>query len=384
MTAVEHRRVGSVLDLQRRPVDVLPNEEYREIGVRSFARGIFLKPTVTGSGLGGKRVFHVAPGDLVVSNIFAWEGAVAIAGAECEGTIGSHRFMTWASKGGVDAAYVAHYLASDWGLEQLRRASPGSAGRNRTLSIKNFEAVTIPVPSLPDQRRISAHLDSVALGAKRILQKSAHHPVAAAEGAISSALDGISCVTRLGELLQVNPRPERVPPGEEVAFVPMAAVSDRYGAVVAPQARQRSDLTSGYKQFVSGDLIFARITPCMQNGKAAIYSSAERRVAYGSTEFHVLRGEREIVDWVHAVVRSQWFIRRAIDSFTGTAGQQRVPAIFLDEFPMPMPSNLRVATRAIRSLVGVSATARQHVERREALTRALLPAARNEVFSSLR
>src|SRR5665647_607445 len=101
--SVSDMRIGDILKLERRAVVVEPGKTYREIGVRSFGRGLFEKEPTSGADLGSKRVFHVHPGDLVVSNIFAWEGAVAVAQEQHEGTIGSHRFMTWVpSSSGVD------------------------------------------------------------------------------------------------------------------------------------------------------------------------------------------------------------------------------------------------------------------------------------------
>jgi type I restriction enzyme S subunit len=91
---VERLRVGDVLRLERRPVQVDPYDEYVEVGVRSFGRGIFHKEPIEGSSLGDKRVFRVEPDDLVISNVFAWEGAIAVASEDERGTIGSHRFMT--------------------------------------------------------------------------------------------------------------------------------------------------------------------------------------------------------------------------------------------------------------------------------------------------
>lgn len=160
--SVRDVRIGDILKLERRAVVVESGKVYREIGVRSFGRGLFEKEPTSAADLGNKRVFYVHPGDLVVSNIFAWEGALAVADARHEGTIGSHRFMTWVpNTSGVDVEYLRHYFASDLGLGRLRTASPGSAGRNRTLSIKNFENIVIPLPALEEQRRIATHLDSL-------------------------------------------------------------------------------------------------------------------------------------------------------------------------------------------------------------------------------
>src|ERR1700757_3887287 len=88
-------RVGDVLSLRRRSVRVNAYDEYREIGIRSFGQGIFHKEPVYGADLGNKRVFRVEPDDLVLSNVFAWEGAVAVASQAEVGMIGSHRFMTF-------------------------------------------------------------------------------------------------------------------------------------------------------------------------------------------------------------------------------------------------------------------------------------------------
>ena len=160
---VEWKPVKELFTLQRRSVAPEPDAEYQEIGVRSFGKGLFIKEPVSGLDLGNKRVFQIDDGDLIVSNVFAWEGAVGLAGPDHDGLIGSHRFMTWTSiDPRISARYVLEFFRSKSGVEELAKASPGSAGRNRTLSIKNFEEILVPVPSRPDQARIAAHLDSLA------------------------------------------------------------------------------------------------------------------------------------------------------------------------------------------------------------------------------
>ena len=162
-------KVREVLELQRRQVNVDPAAEYREIGVRSFGKGIFHKDPIKGIDLGGKRVFVVRPGDLVFSNVFAWEGAVALASPAEAGRIGSHRFMTYTpTDDDVDVSYLRHYFTSEPGVALLASASPGSAGRNRTLAVDRFEAIEIRLPDIDEQRRIAAHLDLVSATIHRI------------------------------------------------------------------------------------------------------------------------------------------------------------------------------------------------------------------------
>ena len=374
--------VGSLLELQRRRVDVIADEVYQEIGVRSFGKGLFIKEPGLGAELGDKRVFEIRAGDFIVSNVFAWEGAVSVAGPEHEGMIGSHRFMTWTPREDISTDYLRHYFGSEAGVASLASASPGSAGRNRTLSIKNFEQVQVPVPSRPDQDRIAAHLTAVA-------DRAAHSSTRAqgsVDSVVSSWLDSLP-QRLLGELVEVCPRPMRLAPESLIDFVPMEAVDAVTGSITGAVQRTRGELSSGYRQFLPGDVIFARITPSMQNGKCAIYDGNGAGVGYGSTEFHVLRPrDPRYRQWIWALLRTQWFISRAMAAFTGTAGQQRVPASFLEQVRVPTPA-LPQLEGAIRRLLEV----RERVNamndvarRRDELARVVLPAARNRLFSVMR
>jgi len=118
----------------------------------------------------------------------------------------------------------------------------------------------------------------------------------------------------------------------------MAAVDERRGAIAAPETRRYVEVAKGYTCFLPGDVLFARITPCMENGKAAIARELTNGIGFGSTEFHVLRpGPDVLPEWVFYFVRQPSFRATAKDNFTGTAGQQRVPQSFLEEKLIPVP-----------------------------------------------
>ena len=139
--------------LVRRPVDVQPDDSYPELGVRSFGRGTFHKPALDGTAVGAKKLYRIAVRDLVFNIVFAWEGAVAIARDEDEGRVGSHRFLTCVPEpGGPSVEFLLYYFLSREGLRCLGEASPGGAGRNRTLGLKKLAAITVPVPSPEKQR----------------------------------------------------------------------------------------------------------------------------------------------------------------------------------------------------------------------------------------
>jgi restriction endonuclease S subunit len=160
--------VREILQLQRRWINLEPDQKYREIGLRSFGKGVFHKPPVSGLSLGNKRVLEIHPGDIVFSNVFSWEGAVAVAGPQEQGMIGSHRFVTYTVDPTISTAeFLKLFFATHDGLTLLRKVSPGSAGRNRTLSLEGFASQSIPLPSLEEQRRIVARVETLAAKSKK-------------------------------------------------------------------------------------------------------------------------------------------------------------------------------------------------------------------------
>lgn len=214
-----HIRVGDIIRLERRPVEVDPLETYAEIGVRSFGKGIFHKEPISGADLGNKRVFRVEPGDLVLSNVFAWEGAIAVATDAERGRIGSHRFMTYVP---VDARVVTQYLRyfflSECGLRLIRTASPGSAGRNRTLAVDRFRDVVLPLPEIGEQRHIVRRLERLDSQLDRVM----HLDQAASRlsGALLSSLLQTDAKRRpVGDVVRPLRREEPVDPSREYCLL---------------------------------------------------------------------------------------------------------------------------------------------------------------------
>lgn len=143
--------MGKVAPLMRREVSIDPEGSYPELGIRSFGRGTFHKPAVLGIET-TKRLFEIHTGDLLFSNVFAWEGAIAVAQPEDHGRLGSHRFISCVCDSGrVLAEYLQFYFLTPGGLEKIGKASPGGAGRNRTLGIEKLAEIKVPIVSLAAQ-----------------------------------------------------------------------------------------------------------------------------------------------------------------------------------------------------------------------------------------
>ena len=144
----------------------------------------------------------------------------------------------------------------------------------------------------------------------------------------------------LGEICTVNPRAARHAVADDalVTFVPMSAVDSRTGTICACEQRRHAEVANGFTAFEEGDVLFAKITPCMQNGKAAIARRLTNGIGRGSTEFYVLRpGSRILGEYLWHFVRQPRFREAAKRSFTGTAGQQRVPRSFMENASIPLP-----------------------------------------------
>lgn len=160
---MEHVRVGEVLRLQRREVTIDPLAQYRLIGVYSFGKGILHRELQVGTELGDYRFFSIEPGDLVLSNIQAWEGAIALAAQSDAGTVGTHRFLSYVpTDGRIDTDWARWFFLSERGMNLIRQAAPGSTMRNRTLAIDRFEALEIPLPPIEEQRRVASLLGVIA------------------------------------------------------------------------------------------------------------------------------------------------------------------------------------------------------------------------------
>jgi type I restriction enzyme S subunit len=118
----------------------------------------------------------------------------------------------------------------------------------------------------------------------------------------------------------------------------MSAVDDETGTIVAAAERPFEQVKKGYTYFEENDVLFAKITPCMENGKAAIARGLLDGIGFGSTEFHVLRPDASVVpEWIWLFVRQERFREDAKKSFRGGVGQQRVPQEFLEQYPIPLP-----------------------------------------------
>jgi type I restriction enzyme S subunit len=154
--------VGQLLRRVSEPVDVKSEEQYRQIGVRSHGKGVFHKEPVLGSELGEKRVFWVKPNAMVINIVFAWEQALAITSEAERGFVASHRFPMFSPVVGASyLPFMFHFFMRKQGKNLLTLASPGGAGRNKTLGQSEFSKLKVAIPNVDEQTKIADFLNVV-------------------------------------------------------------------------------------------------------------------------------------------------------------------------------------------------------------------------------
>ncbi len=156
---------------------------------------------------------------------------------------------------------------------------------------------------------------------------------------------------KLHEIAEINPRLDKSAYADEltVSFVPMLAVEAGTGVIDVSHVRPFHEVKKGYTHFQENDVLFAKITPCMENGKMAVVPLLKNKIGFGSTEFHVLRTSNRVSEqYIFYFVSSQLFRKNAEHNMTGAVGQRRVPATWLaNEYVLlpPLPEQRIIVAR---------------------------------------
>lgn len=384
--------LGEVLELDLGQVTVEPADTYKLAGILSFGKGLFARTPIVGVDTSYKVLSQLKEGQFVYARLSAWEGGVAVVGPDYAGMYVSSEFPVFnLARERVTPDYLS--LICRWPdfwnalFERARGMGSKVGARRLRVHPEQLLEVRIPLPHIEEQRVLAAKLDDVAAQlnrAKMLHGRATTLAPLVTRAGVEKALNRISRHVPLTAVAEVNPRPSHLEETTPVAFVPMALVDEVTGTIRSPETKHAGEIGSGYKQFRSGDVIFARITPSMQNGKSAVVR-LEHEWGYGSTEFHVIRPGRDVIpEWIHAVVRTMSFRRVAQQRFTGTAGQQRVPASFLMDTTIPLPDTVEEQRRIIDEIAQVNQTElslRHLYETRSLRLSALWVSALNQAFN---
>ncbi|MGY6376584.1 restriction endonuclease subunit S [Vibrio parahaemolyticus] len=145
--------------------------------------------------------------------------------------------------------------------------------------------------------------------------------------------------TRISEIAEISPRNSTTDDDAEVSFVPMPLITTNYDGSHGSEKRIWKEIKKGYTHFQDGDIALAKITPCFENSKAAVFSGLEGGVGAGTTELHVARPLSDCINplFVLLYLKAPIFLKVGETKMTGSTGQKRVPKDFFSENPLPFP-----------------------------------------------
>ena len=251
----------------------------------------------------------------------------------------------------LDAHYLFFYLKHI--VKQIEKDSHGNTFTE--ISKDQVEKMEVQLPeNVSDQKRIASEIKIKLTSVEQMRQAALKQKeaVEALQGALLREVftykEGDELpkgwkLEKLDDVAKVNKlrkKKSTTTPKEPTSFVPMECVDDITGKITKTFLRPYDELGQSYTYFENGDVIFAKITPCMQNGKCAIVSEMKDGFGYGSSEYIVFTPSKPIyTKWVHYFLRTVELRKNAEDHFTGSAGQQRVPVDYLQKYKIPVPED---------------------------------------------
>ncbi len=329
--------LGDMLRLERRKAKVEPEKLYQEIGIYCFGRGIFHKNPRTGFEVGDKDLFLMKEGDFILQVAFAWEGAVAIVSAAEDGMYGSTRYPTFRlDERRCVPQFLLNYFKTEQGIQQLVKICPGSAGRNRVLSIKRIPEVLVPLPPLAEQRRVVARIEALAaqIQEARTLRHQAAEEAEAFVTSVHTSLAGAR-TKKLGDILRLDEDPV---PVELTGSYPQVGVRS-FGGGLFPKGAVEGSGTAyrAFNRLYAGAFLLSQV-----KGWEGAVAVCPRELAgwFVSPEYRTFRSipSESRALYLAPLVRTKWFWSKLTGATRGVgARRERTrPEQFLNiELPMP-------------------------------------------------
>ena len=278
-------------------------------------------------------------GDVLISwsaslGVYLWNGGKAL--------LNQHIFKVIFDKKEIDKDYFIY--AVRFSLKRLHQLTHGATMKH--IVKKDFDNVVIPYPSIKKQKEIAFNLDKIESIIKtrqqeiRMLDTLIKARFVEMFGDPMIKKDDRN-LRKLKEICIINPKKNlasKFTNDIEVSFVPMSSLSEQ-GDIDVSQRKNYSEVRKGFTYFAENDVLFAKITPCMENGKGAIATGLINGIGFGSTEFHILRPIKNITNpyWIYVLTSFKSFRKLAEVNMTGSAGQRRVPATFLKDYEVRLP-----------------------------------------------
>lgn len=279
-------------------------------------------------------------GDVLLGKRNAYLRRAAI--APHDGIFSAHGMVLRPNEDIVDRNFFPFFISSDYFFDEAIRISVGSL--SPTVNWSDLRRLEFDLPEIDEQRKLARVLWAVndTIEAYRRLMGATEELV---QGQFVEMF-GNPCenvygwgLTTLGECCEINPkRPKDINSDCEYSFIAMPSVSED-GVIDVSICRPYAEICKGFTYFAENDVLFAKITPCMENGKGGITVGLKNGIGFGSTEFHVLRpvAGKSNPEWLYTLTMLKNFRSNAAKMMTGSGGQRRVPATYLSKYKISLP-----------------------------------------------
>ena len=373
----EFVHIGKHIYRRKDAMKVENGNHYKRITIKTNNGGVVVRDIASGNAIKTKDQYYIKTGQLAVSKIDARNGAFGAVPMEADKAIITGNFWVYdVDDTKANIQYLILIFSSQKFVQAWQDCSNGS-GNRLYLQENKFLKYKIPFPKLEEQNRLIKKYENTIAEAEAC-EKEVERLEASVETYLFDSLGiivstdkasttnllsftGLNKLFKWGadfnlnainpkdifkstkyknvpitSLCKINPITKYTDDVEDISFVPMECVSDIYGEIISMK-QGKASLSKGYTRFQENDVIWAKITPCMQNGKSAVANGLDNGFAYGSTEYHVFRAfeEKALPEYIHAFMRTAYVRKVAQTYFTGSAGQQRVGTDFLEALTLP-------------------------------------------------
>lgn len=241
---------------------------------------------------------------------------------------------------GLSAIRCSEKLIPDYLFSILRNIEDkinGNSGSTfDSINRKDIEKIRIPLPPLNIQEKIVKEIgdyQKIIVGAKQVVENYKPNYRTNPEWEVLT----------LGDVCELNPKKSEVkemPDTMKVSFVPMADVYEHAMLFTPKEARDISEVYSGYTYFKENDVLLAKVTPCFENGKAGIARNLINNIGFGSSEFYVLRAlpNKILPEIIYYTINNFDFLIKGKNNMTGTGGLQRLTKEFVLNYPIKLPT----------------------------------------------
>nr|WP_302696881.1 restriction endonuclease subunit S [uncultured Ruminococcus sp.] len=281
--------------------------------------------------------YIVHTGDLLVG----MDGEFNIARWKSRDALLNQRVCKIVEKKGVNGEYIRFFLSR--ALKEIENRTAFVTVKH--LSAKELNRIELNLPSIEKQKKIAESLckmENIITHRRTQLEKLdllVKARFVEMFGEVGTDKFGWG-LQKIGDICEINPKKakeSKLHSELKISFVPMPAVSE-YGNIDATEIKTYEEVKSGFTYFAENDVLFAKITPCMENGKGCIARGLCNGIGFGSTEFHVIRPTAKTNPyWIYNVTVFKQFRKDAAANMTGSAGQRRVPAKFLENYKVALP-----------------------------------------------